>query len=225
MDTRALRDFANEQLKKHGLYRQGWRFRYDQAKTRFGCCRYTDKLITLSRYLVERNDPSECEDTVLHEIAHALAGKGAGHGPRWQQACRLTGAKPERCYDKESVNLPEPVYWLVCPNCNDRQPAYRMPRSVSACRKCCRKYSGGRFDERFRFRVVEASTGRDLTQHASPATRMPRYIGACPSCGKKYHFYRKQNFNKACGACCKQYSGGAFDPRFRLVMFEVVQKR
>jgi predicted SprT family Zn-dependent metalloprotease len=37
-------------------------------------------------------------DTLLHELAHAVAGTGEGHNWRWMQAARLLGANPKRCY-------------------------------------------------------------------------------------------------------------------------------
>jgi hypothetical protein len=53
----------------------------DSAVRRFGTCRYSRKLITLSRQLIELNDQARVLDTILHEIAHALAGPKTGHGP------------------------------------------------------------------------------------------------------------------------------------------------
>ena len=36
-------------------------------------------------------------DTILHEIAHALAGPGAGHGPAWKATASRLGATPKSC--------------------------------------------------------------------------------------------------------------------------------
>ena len=38
---------------------------------------------------------TEFRDTVLHEIAHAIAGLRAGHGPEWKRIAIMVGAKPE----------------------------------------------------------------------------------------------------------------------------------
>jgi hypothetical protein len=42
-------------MRRHGLFEAGWRFRFDHARRRFGCCRYGPKLITLSRPLTLLN--------------------------------------------------------------------------------------------------------------------------------------------------------------------------
>lgn len=156
MDLLQLQAFAEARLVEHGLYGQGWRFRFDHARQRFGACRYRQKLITLSRHLAALNDEAECYDTVLHEIAHALAGPKAGHGPLWQRMCRRVGARPQRCYDARTVKLPAPAYWGVCPGCRNRIPYYRRPRTPRACGPCCQRYSGGRYDDRFRLAIEAA---------------------------------------------------------------------
>src|SRR5690606_6583187 len=112
---KTLAAFADEKLKAFGLYEQGWRFQFDRGRARFGCCRFDSKLITVSRALPLVNDEAECRDPVRHEIAHAIAGREAGHGPAWKDACRLVGAKPVRCYDTDAVRQPEPNYWAACP--------------------------------------------------------------------------------------------------------------
>ena len=54
-----------------------WQFRLDRATSRFGSCNHRCKTITMSRLLVTLNDKREVRDTILHEIAHALAGPKA----------------------------------------------------------------------------------------------------------------------------------------------------
>lgn len=221
MDPREIRTFAVEKLKEYGLYQKGWRFQFDRAKARFGSCRYRKKTITLSRSLVEMNSQEECEDTVLHEIAHALAGVDAGHGKKWEEMCRLVGARPVRCYDGRSIHRPQPAYWAVCPHCSMKLPFYRMPRAERACGDCCKKYNGGRFDPKYRLIVVDAVTGEKITRQNQTRNRQPRYIGTCPACKTNYPFYRKQNFEKVCARCCKRYANGRYDERFKLEVRKV----
>lgn len=219
-----LAAFADQKLKEFGLHEQGWRFQFDRARARFGCCRFDARLITVSRALALVNTEEECRDTVLHEIAHAIAGKEAGHGPVWKKACLLVGAKPVRCYNADTVRQPDPRYWAVCPRCEHRVGYFKRPATIRACRRCCVKYSGGRYDERFKLRVLDARTGQEIGHipaRASASARRPRYVGVCPKCSARYPFYRRQNFNKACGTCCRKYAGGGFDDRFRLVVSEV----
>ena len=59
---------------------ESWTFGFDNAKRRAGLCDYTQKRISVSRYLTARYDDDTNHQTLLHEVAHALA--GPGRGPR-----------------------------------------------------------------------------------------------------------------------------------------------
>lgn len=125
-------------MEKHGLLNHGWTFKWDNAVRRFGVCRYHRKEIGLSKKLVMINDVDKVKDTILHEIAHAIAGHGAGHGWRWKQVCIQIGAKPERCYSSKEVNVPESNYYAVCGACgvvHERSRARRYPNKRVSC-KC-----------------------------------------------------------------------------------------
>ena len=129
-------------LDQHRLLAKGWDFHWDRAKRRAGSCRYSLKLITLSHHYVKQNvaeRPYDVLDTILHEIAHALAGPRAGHGPEWVKACLLVGARPERCYDN-SVVMPRGKYIANCPKCNKEFNRHkRIPSGYSAhCNQCGR---------------------------------------------------------------------------------------
>ncbi len=221
MDLKKLTTFAEAQLRAHGLYDKGWRFRYDAAKVRFGACRYGAKVISLSKHLAALNDEAACRDTLLHEIAHALAGKKAGHGPKWKAMCREVGARPVRCYGKGEVAQPPPRYWAVCPLCDQRLPYHRRPRRLPACAPCCKQHNRGFYDARFRLRLVDAATSEKIKFDAPQRARLPKYVGACPACGETFPFYRKQKVEKACGKCCKRHAAGRFDPRFKLDIRQV----
>ncbi len=114
--SRALR-LLRDALEAHGLTEQGWTGELDRAKRRFGVCRYGPRRISLSRHLVELNDLDHVEDTVLHEVAHALAweehGEHCGHDSRWREICIRIGARPERCFDGSVVRTPRGSYFLV----------------------------------------------------------------------------------------------------------------
>lgn len=114
----------------------GWTWRWDTAHSRYGCCRHHQKLITISKPLANLNEWSETKDTVLHEIAHAIVGPTHGHDKVWKNACRMIGARPERCYSSSRVVQPAPKYFAICPNCKKVHYINRMPRR--------RRYSCGR---------------------------------------------------------------------------------
>lgn len=79
-----------------------WQFRFDRATTRFGCCHHRSKIISMSRTLVCLNDKREVRDTILHEIAHALAGpKVRAHGREWREIALRIGCNGRRCYGGE----------------------------------------------------------------------------------------------------------------------------
>ena len=67
-------------------------FVYNRGKRTLGMCDFTRKRIELSRYFVAHNDEAAVRDPLLHEIAHALAGEKAGHGPKWRRVCERIGA-------------------------------------------------------------------------------------------------------------------------------------
>ena len=132
------RELARDLMRRHGLAGAGWRFEFDHARRRFGCCHYGRKLITLSRPLTLLNGEAEVRDTLLHEIAHALT-EGAGHGPRWRAKCRELGAKPVRCYGDESVVSParRPArYQWGCRACGWWVERRRRTRGRYVCARC-----------------------------------------------------------------------------------------
>ena len=103
MNTDDAKKLANELMDTHLGLNRDWVFRFDNANKRFGCCRYGDRTITLSRNLTEVNALTEVKNTILHEIAHALAGRAAGHGPTWQAIARRIGSDGKRCYSNATV--------------------------------------------------------------------------------------------------------------------------
>ena len=83
-----------------------WHFRWDRAKTRLGLCDYQKKTIQLSRPLVAQQNLEQITDTLLHEIAHALAGPKAGHGMAWKKIAMKIGAAPQRCAELPKEHEP-----------------------------------------------------------------------------------------------------------------------
>ena len=104
-------------MDQYGLTKRGWHFELDKAKSRFGCCKYTYKTITLSKALTEANEEVEVKDTILHEIAHALVGPGHGHGEVWKAKCREIGCRDQRCYTHEYVIPVKAKYQATCEGC------------------------------------------------------------------------------------------------------------
>lgn len=79
-------------MDRHGLGE--WTFAFLEAKRRLGDCHFEDRLIRIGRAHALDAGEAEVRDTILHEIAHALAGPEARHGPAWKAIARRIGATP-----------------------------------------------------------------------------------------------------------------------------------
>ena len=115
-----------------------YRFGWDKSARRFGCHYGSLKKITISKPLTELNDWEEVKDTVLHEIAHGLAGEGHGHDWLWKDKCELIGARPERCYPNY-IKQPPKKYKGTCPVCG--RIIYKNARRDTSCGKCSKIYN------------------------------------------------------------------------------------
>jgi predicted SprT family Zn-dependent metalloprotease len=114
-----------------------WGFAWNRRKRSLGLCRYHERRIELSIHFVRANEPCHVRETILHEIAHALAGEKAGHGPLWKATCLRVGCKPERC-DKGEAIMPRGRWTGSCGSCGKEYWRYRRParRARYWCRKC-----------------------------------------------------------------------------------------
>jgi SprT protein len=128
---------ARELFIEHGLVR--WSFGFDRAVRRAGLCNYRDRRITLSRQLVLAADAEQIRQVLLHEIAHALAGQGAGHGPQWRRLATSIGYRHERIDGTEVAQLA--ANWLG--ECSAGHQHFRQRRATQAlsCRLCSPVYS------------------------------------------------------------------------------------
>lgn len=138
MELTEAKRLAEELLSEWNL--PEWSFEFDSAKARFGQCRYGDQTISLSVHLVQINEEARVRRTILHEIAHALAGPGAGHGPKWRAQCRVVGIDPKARWDYEDTTAPDAPYRRECADkCGNGAPAYRRSKRVVWCGSCYRK--------------------------------------------------------------------------------------
>lgn len=85
-----------EQRARHllALHLPGWTFAFNRQRRTLGLCRYREQRIELSRHHAARGSMEQAEKTVLHEIAHGLAGPRTAHGPTWQRIMRQLGQEP-----------------------------------------------------------------------------------------------------------------------------------
>ena len=119
-------------LKKYNL--EDWRFGFDLAKTRGGVCKYGSKTITLSVTFCLKSSKKEILNTILHEIAHALAGYKAGHGPVWRKIAKSIGCSGDRCH---TIKHTEPR-WVGSCSCFSSWKRYKLTKKVrdGICSNC-----------------------------------------------------------------------------------------
>jgi predicted SprT family Zn-dependent metalloprotease len=129
--TARAASMARELMNQHGLW--WWTFQFNRGKRMAGLCKYSYQTIELSQYFVNLNSEAFVRDIILHEIAHALAGSTAGHGPVWKMKCRAIGANPKRlCSPERRV----PGNYTATCNCGVQHQMYRKPKHKYACKTC-----------------------------------------------------------------------------------------
>jgi predicted SprT family Zn-dependent metalloprotease len=121
-------------MREHGL--DDWSFEIGNHKTSLGVCDYRNKKIVLSQHFLG-NPWTQIEDTILHEIAHALAGHEAGHGMLWKITAARIGATPRACASN-AVNTAKAPYFLQCPDCKRKWDRFRRSKKMfrSICPYC-----------------------------------------------------------------------------------------
>lgn len=119
-------------LQQHGL--RDWSACLDDATHRAGACDYRKRQISLSRLCVRAASIAEIRDTILHEIAHALAGFAHHHDAVWKKIASDIGCSGERCHN---INFGvKQTRWIAqCPNGCFSTPRERRNRG-RICKKC-----------------------------------------------------------------------------------------
>ena len=117
-------------LEETGLALNGWTIKADNPKRRTGVCNYSTRVIGIARRQIEFGTEDALLNTLTHEVAHALVGPDADHGPEWQAAHRSLGGNGERC-SEVLTDAPKGKYEAVCVECNVREVAWRWRLSDS----------------------------------------------------------------------------------------------
>lgn len=125
-------------MEEHGVDDK-FAFEFEDCKRTLGRCHYYTKKITLSKWYAELNEEKEIEDTILHEIAHALAwthDKFKGHGKIWKDWARKVGANPRAC-SKANLAKPKNHYKYEQTCCGVTYKRHRVSkRRRYYCPKC-----------------------------------------------------------------------------------------
>ena len=75
---------------------------------------------------------ADVRDTILHEIAHALAGPKHNHDKVWREKARAIGCTAERCHN---VVFAPPRYIMFCEMCGWYKKA-NVRRRNTVCKRC-----------------------------------------------------------------------------------------
>jgi len=160
-DLNRVRTWAEALIRMH--LDESWTFGFDNAKRRAGQCDFRAKRITVSRYLAARFEDDEIHQVLLHEVAHALAGHRAAHGPSWRRVAAELGYVGGTTHHGETAEELAP--WIgTCP-AGHITYRHRRPGRATSCAKCSKT-----FDPRFEFDWVR----REITAAAKLAARTPR---------------------------------------------------
>ncbi len=150
---------AESLVKKHGL--DGWGFQFDNAQRRAGSCNYSTRVISLSRLYCLKASADQIRDTILHEIAHALAGPKHNHDAKWKSIARQIGCTAERCH---AVDFAPAKYIATCSRCGWHQKKNRRLRG-GVCRTC---------RERVEYRPFTQQAWEELSQKHALEPSAPR---------------------------------------------------
>jgi len=143
--ARHIEAFAAAKIAEH--LTGDWTYSWLKTKRTMGLCNYRTKMISASRVYVGVASVEQLENTVLHEIAHAIAGFEAAHGPAWERACVEIGAEPKRLFDASTISPPY-TWCMSCKVCGPQRKLFAKPRSKRS--ESCVNCSGGRYNPEFK---------------------------------------------------------------------------
>lgn len=97
---RRLQDVATLARALIQQHAPGWGFEFDGATRRAGRAHYSSGVLSVSKLYAEssRVPNHAVRNTILHEIAHAMAGHKAGHGKEWKRQAIAIGCTGNRCH-------------------------------------------------------------------------------------------------------------------------------
>jgi predicted SprT family Zn-dependent metalloprotease len=138
------------------LRSKGWTWGFNTRKVSLGVCKLGKRKIELSLEWIRINQslPSDFEDVIRHEIAHAIDYHLRGtskHDAHWKRICVQIGADPTRLYDNPDAKQPKGKYTLVCDKCGTEIERHRKPKRASSCAPC----GNGRYDANLKLRLVQ----------------------------------------------------------------------
>jgi predicted SprT family Zn-dependent metalloprotease len=139
-----IRTQARTIMDAHGL--TDWKLTFDRAVRRAGITRFDRKVISLSaplmRKYAEVGAHEQVRETILHEVAHALAGPRHNHDATWQAIARRIGSTGLRTVAPDAPTI-ETDWVGTCP-AGHTVTRHRRPAGIRSCSRCAQG-----FDDRF----------------------------------------------------------------------------
>jgi predicted SprT family Zn-dependent metalloprotease len=181
MNTEELETIAAREMARYGL--QGWTFALADTRRRLGACLYGKKRIEIAAYHAANSPAESVLDTLRHEIAHALAGPAAGHGPLWKAIAVRLGATPRACEVSPEIPIKPGAWQATCPTCSRTVHLYRRPRSLAGYYCTCAARSP----------IVFEFMGDPARRPQVPLTpqESARWEATCAGCGTMHLRYRR----------------------------------
>jgi len=158
MALKCMNTKYNFEGREYSAFDLGFYFDFYNKKRAWGTCCHTKKQISLSKFLIQAKPRTigEWKNTMIHEIAHAIAGSmgSYGHTRLWRNIFLSMGGNGERCSDSNNdvINPQLAKYTLICPNghISMAHKKSRMTSGRASCGKCSKVW-----DERFLFKVTK----------------------------------------------------------------------
>lgn len=120
-----------ELLLEHNL--SDWKIKIDNRTAVLAETWHSDKVIVISKKFITVADKEQFDGTVYHEIAHALLGRGYGHGKEFIEMYTKISSNPE--YAKRGASVGTRKYILTCPSCG-YTGSHNSPNISMYCGRC-----------------------------------------------------------------------------------------
>ncbi len=138
MTLTEIQTLARRLMSQHGLH--DWTFDFDNAKCRQAACQHDVRKITLSRHAASQLPDEEIEQTLLHEIAHALVGPEHGHDAVWLAKARSIGYTGGRL---AKVAIDVPRKWRAkCMDCGWWTPRHVRKKGLRHASCAMQRFGG-----------------------------------------------------------------------------------
>lgn len=138
MELLEAQKLALTHMNLYGLIERGWTFKWLKSRRTIGLCCHSKQFIGLSITYARSYNLDTVQQTVLHEIAHALLGPEHGHDETWRQLSHSIGGDT---YIRNPFIIVAHPYEAECPRCGATYTRGKKPSAgrIYFCRTCGRE--------------------------------------------------------------------------------------